>query len=53
MENKKKKIKRLEDALATYKSMLNSKSFEFMHQAAREKIKEISEEIEELKNDIF
>ena len=53
MQTKKSKIRNLEKALQTYKNMLNSKDYAFMHDIAWEKIKEISEEIEELKNDIF
>ena len=51
METKKSKIRNLEKALQSYKQMLNSKDYAFMHDVAREKIKEISEELEVLKNE--
>ena len=51
MQTKKSKIKNLEAALNSYKHMVNSKDYSFMHDLAKEKIKEITAELEELKNE--
>lgn len=46
-----KKIDMLQQALKNYESMLNSESFNFMHNQARAQIKKIKQELKELEED--